>query len=66
MVLVQGAQHIVGPFGEDSDLRRWGLKLAEHGDKSGKKRAIVAVVPAALLWFFRTFGDTSGVIPPRE
>ena len=24
MVLVQGAQHILGPFGEDSDLRRWG------------------------------------------
>jgi len=23
MVLVQGAQHILGPFGEDSDLRRW-------------------------------------------
>jgi len=43
MVLVQGAQHILGPFGEDSDLRRWGLKLAQHGGKSGKKRAIVAV-----------------------
>jgi transposase len=43
MVLVQGAQHILGPFGEDSDLRRWGLKLAERGGKRGKKRAIVAV-----------------------
>ena len=36
MALVQGAQHILGPFGEDSDLRRWGLKLAEHGGKSGR------------------------------
>lgn len=43
MVLVQGAQHILGPFGEDSDLRRWGLKLAECGGKSGEKRAIIAV-----------------------
>ena len=43
MVLVQGAHHILGPFGEDSDLRRWGLKLAERGGKSGKKRAIIAV-----------------------
>lgn len=43
MVLVQGAQHILGPFGEDSDLRRWGLKLAERGGKRGKKRAIIAV-----------------------
>jgi transposase len=43
MVLVQGAQHILGPFGEDSDLRRWGLKLAERGGKRGKKRAIIGV-----------------------
>jgi len=42
-LLVQGAQHILGPFGVDSDLRRWGLKLAERGGKSGKKRAIIAV-----------------------
>ena len=41
-LLVQGAQHILGPFGVDSDLRRWGLKLAERGGKNGKKRAIIA------------------------
>jgi len=39
---VQGAQHILGPFGVDCDLRRWGLKLAERGGRNGKKRAIVA------------------------
>ncbi len=42
-LLVQGAHYILGPFGEDSDLRRWGLKLAERGGKNAKKRAIVAV-----------------------
>jgi transposase len=41
-LLVQGAQHILGPFGMDCDLRRWGLKLAERGGRNGKKRAIVA------------------------
>jgi transposase len=41
-LLVQGAQHILGPFGVDCDLRRWGLKLAERGGRSGKKRAIIA------------------------
>jgi hypothetical protein len=41
-LLVQGAQHILGPFGPDCDLMRWGLKLAERGGKGGKKRAIVA------------------------
>jgi transposase len=42
-MLVQGAHYILGPFGEDSDLRRWGLKLAARGGKSAKKRAVVAV-----------------------
>jgi transposase len=40
--LVQGAHHILGPFGADRDLRRWGLKLAEGGGKNGKKRAVIA------------------------
>ena len=42
-LLVQGAHYIWGPFGEDSDLRRWGRKLAERGGKNAKKRAVVAV-----------------------
>ena len=36
-LLVQGAQHILGPFGADCDLRRWGLKLAERGGKRGQE-----------------------------
>jgi transposase len=42
-LLVGSAQYILGPFGPDTDLRRWGLKLAERGAKNQKKRAIVAV-----------------------
>jgi transposase len=42
-LLVQSAQYILGPFGPDCDLRRWGLKLAERGGKNAKKRALVAV-----------------------
>jgi transposase len=42
-LLVQGAQYILGPFGQDSDLRRWGLQLAARGGKNAKKRAIIAV-----------------------
>jgi transposase len=42
-LMVQGAHYILGPFGQDSDLRRWGLKLAERGGKNAKKRAVVAV-----------------------
>ena len=42
-MMVQGAHYILGPFGEDSGLRRWGRKLAERGGKNAKKRAVVAV-----------------------
>jgi transposase len=42
-LLVQNAQYILGPFGKDSDLRRWGLKLAERGGKNAKRKAVVAV-----------------------
>ncbi len=41
-LLVSAAQRILGPFGKDSDLRRWGLKLASRG-KNAKKRAAVGV-----------------------
>jgi transposase len=42
-LLVQSAHYILGPFGEDSDLRRHGMKIAARGGKNGKKRAAVAV-----------------------
>jgi transposase len=42
-LLVQGAHYILGPFGPDCDLRRWGLKLAGDGNKKLKRRAVVAV-----------------------
>jgi transposase len=42
-LLVNCANYILGRFGPDSDLRRWGLKLAERGGKNARKRAKVAV-----------------------
>src|SRR5215210_6451960 len=42
-LLVQCAQYILGPFGQDSDLRRFGQRIAGSGSKSAKKRAIIAV-----------------------
>jgi transposase len=42
-LLVQGAHCILSRRGPDTDLKRWGLKLAERGGKNAKKRAIVAV-----------------------
>ncbi|MGI8959273.1 MAG: IS110 family transposase [Bryobacteraceae bacterium] len=50
-LLVECAQHVLGPFGPDSALRQWGLKLAYRGGKGSKRKAIVAVARklAALL-----------------
>lgn len=42
-MLTQSAQFILGPLGQDCDLRRWGLRLCERGGKNAKKRAITAV-----------------------
>ena len=42
-LLVQSAHYILGPFGPDSELRRWGLRLAGSGSSRDKKRAVVAV-----------------------
>jgi len=42
-LLVQGAHLIIGRRGPDTDLERWGVRLAERGGKRGKKKAVVAV-----------------------
>jgi len=42
-LLVKGAHYILGWRGPDTDLRRWGMKLAARGGKNAKKRALVAV-----------------------
>ena len=42
-LLVGSAQYILGPFGPDTDLRRFGMRLCERGGKNAKKRAAVAV-----------------------
>ena len=42
-LLVSAAQYVLGPFGPDCDLRRFGEAIARRGGKNAKKRAVVAV-----------------------
>jgi transposase len=42
-LLVGCAQYIMGPFGPECDLRRFGTKLSQRGGKNAKRRAVVAV-----------------------
>jgi transposase len=41
-LLVGSSQYMLGAFGPDSDLRRYGLRLCERGGKNAKKGAVVA------------------------
>lgn len=42
-LLIQCARYLLGPFGKDCALRRYGLRIAERGGAYAKKRAAVAV-----------------------
>lgn len=42
-LLVGCAHYILGPFGPDTDLRRYGMAITARGGKNAKKRAAVAV-----------------------
>jgi len=65
-LLVQGAHHILGPFGADSDLRRWGLKLAERGGKNGKKRAVIATARKLAVLLHRLWVSGEAYKPLRN
>ena len=58
-LLVGSAHYILGPFGPDTDLRRFGKKLCERGGKNARKRATVAVARklAVLLHRLWVSGD---------
>lgn len=58
-LLVGSAQYILGPFGDDCDLRRWGLSHAVGGSQGAKKKAVVATARklAVLLHRLWTTGE---------
>jgi transposase len=42
-LLVSAAHYILGPFGPECDLRRYGAAIAQRGGKNAKKRAVIGV-----------------------
>ncbi len=58
-LLVGSSHYMLGAFGPDTDLRRYGLRLCECGGKNAKKRAVVAVARklAVLLHHLWVTGD---------
>jgi transposase len=65
-LLVQAAQHILGPFAPDCDLRRFGLSLAARGGKNAKKRAIVAVARKLAVLLHRLWISGEAYEPLRR
>jgi transposase len=58
-LLVHSAHYILGPFGEDCDLRRWGERLHRRGGRAAKKRAVVAVARKLAVVLHRLWADQS-------
>lgn len=67
-LLVQCAHSILGRFGADSALRRWGLRLADSGGKNGPKRARIAVARklAVLLHHLWVSEQSYRAFPPDQ
>jgi len=51
-LLIQGAQYILGPFGEDSELRDFGKRIEGRGGKIAKRKARVAVARKIVTLFY--------------
>jgi len=56
-LLVQAAHYILGPFGQDSDIRRYGEKILRRGGVGAKKKAVIALarkLAVVMLHLMRT------------
>jgi transposase len=65
-LLVSSAQYILGPFGEDCDLKRFGEAIAARGGKNGKKRAVVAVARKLAVLMHRLWVRNEDYEPLRQ
>lgn len=65
-LLVQCSQYILSRRGEDTDLKRWGLKLAAKGKKKAKRRAVVAVARKLAVLLHRLWISGERYEPLRQ
>jgi len=57
---------MLGPFGKDSDLRRFGLAMANRGRKSAKKRALIAVARKLAVLLHKLWASNADYDPLRH
>lgn len=65
-LLVQSAQYILGPFGEDCDFRRFGQALSARGERNAKKRAVIAVARKLAVLLHRLWKSAEVYEPLRK
>jgi transposase len=65
-LVVQSAQYILGPFGEDCDLRRFGQALSARGERNAKKRAVIAVARKLAVLLHRLWRSAEVYEPLRK
>lgn len=65
-LLVNSAQYTLSRHGRDSDLRRWGLKLASRGKKAAKSKAVVAVARKLAVLLHRLWATGERYEPLRH
>ncbi len=65
-LLVQGAHCILAKRAPDTDLKRWGMKLAGRGGKNARKRAIVAVARKLAILLHRLWATGEVYEPLRN
>ena len=64
-LLVQSAHYILGPFGPDTELRRFGQRLIARGGRGARKKALVAVARKLAVLLHRLW-ITGAVYEPRR
>ena len=62
-LLVECANHVIGPHGKDSTLRRWGLALGARGGSHARRRAVVAVARKLAVLLHRIWITQEAYVP---
>ena len=65
-LLTECAHYIVGPFGKDSALQRWGRHWAARGGKKARARAVTAVARQLAVLLHRLWVTQAEYIPFPE
>jgi len=62
-LLVQSANYIMGPFGQECDLREFGMKIRARGNNIAKKKAKVAVARKLAILMLKLWLSEEEYIP---